>query len=157
MKYLLLPITIIAWYFTTYYGLYFVFIAYAFMFSLSWIWIILGYPFLVGIAFGLTNGLPSILRLYILKLFDFNWFSIISHSLAGLFGVFMIGTFFNDNPPQIGGGNEDVFFLTGMWELAPFKTIIITLPFIGLAFSLIWSTVFASIYLKYKSNNLDPA
>jgi hypothetical protein len=39
MKYVLTPLTMILWYLTTYYGLYFAVIGMAFMFSLSWLWL----------------------------------------------------------------------------------------------------------------------
>ena len=145
MKFLLTPVTVLLWYLTAYFGLYFAFIAMAFMFKLSWLWIIIGYTFLSGLILGITNVLPTFLRFYILKFYNFNWFSIIIHSVAGAIGTFELISFFISNPPVIVDGT---FFLTSMWDIAPVKTIFLAFPSFGLALSLIWSTVIAPIYIK---------
>lgn len=91
MKYLLIPITLLLWYLTTYYGVYIALIGMALVFSLSWVWLIMGYIFLIGAVFGLSIGIPSLLRLLILKVYGINWFSCIVHSLAGVFGIAQTG------------------------------------------------------------------
>lgn len=154
MKYILLPITIVLWYLTSYYGIYITVIGTAFIFSLSWLWWIIGYLFLMAALFGITISLPSLLKLLILKYYGMSWFSCIVHSLAGLVGLIQIIRLFVANPPELVIGNEPVFILKGMWEVAPIKTIIIVPPFLGFVVSLIWSNIISPVYIKL-SGNLD--
>ena len=153
MKYLLTPLTVILWYLTAYYGFYYAILLIVWMFNLSWIWIVLGYPFLIGLIFGLTNGIPSLLRFLILRLFGLNWFSIIVHSVAGLIGIIMIFIFFKDNPIQYVSGDKSESLLSGMWSSSPLKTIILFIPFLGLIFSLLYSSTLAPILLKFEIKN----
>ena len=97
IKFILLPLTMILWYLTAFYGTYIAVIGVMFMFSLSWLWLIIGYLFFVGAVFGISNGLPSLLRFIILKYYGKNWFSSVLHSLAGIIGVVHIIQFFNEN------------------------------------------------------------
>jgi len=152
MKYLLIPITMILWYLTAYYGFYYGIILMIWMFNLSWLWIILGYPFLIGLIFGLTNGIPSVLRILVLRLYGTNWFSVIVHSIAGLIGIIMIFTFFKNNPIEYVSGDKTESLLSGMWDSSPIKTIVLFIPFIGLIISLLFSTILAPILLKMKMN-----
>lgn len=154
MKYILIPLTVLLWYLSTYYGVYIALIGMGFVFSLSWIWLIMGYIFLIGAVFGISNGIPSLLRLLILKVYGINWFSCIIHSLAGVFGIAQIIRFFRATPPEIVIGDESLFFLTGMWEVAPFKTVFIALPFLGLVIALIWSSIFAPVYIKLTGDQI---
>jgi hypothetical protein len=153
MKYLLIPITMILWYLTAYYGFYYGIILMIWMFNLSWIWIILGYPFLIGLIFGLTNGIPSVLRILVLRLYGTNWFSVIVHSIAGLIGIIMIFTFFKNNPIEYVSGDKTESLLSGMWDSSPIKTIVLFIPFIGLIISLLYSTILAPILLKFENEN----
>ena len=148
MKYVLTPLTMFLWYLTTYYGLYFAVIGMAFMFSLSWLWLIMGYLLLVGIIFGISNGIPGLLRFLILKIYGINWFSCIVHSLAGVIGIVQVIRFFSTNPPELAIGDESLFILTGMWQIAPVKTVFHAFPFVGLVMSLLWSTIIVPIYIK---------
>ena len=150
MKYILIPLTMFVWYLTTYYGLYLAVIGMVFMFSLSWLWLIMGYLILVGIIFGISNGIPGLLRLLILRVYGMNWFSCVVHSLAGVFGVFQVINLFSTNPPQLVIGDESLFILTGMWKIAPVKTVFLASPCAGLVISLLWSTTIAPIYIKLK-------
>lgn len=154
MKYILIPLTMLLWYLTTYYGVYIALIGMGFVFSLSWVWLIMGYIFLIGAVFGIANGIPYLLRLLILKVYGINWFSCIVHSLAGVFGIAQIIRFFSATPPEIVIGDESFFFLTGMWEIAPFKTVFIALPFLGLVITLIWSSIFAPVYIKLTGDQI---
>jgi hypothetical protein len=137
----------LVWYLTTYYGIYFAIVLMTFMFSLRWIWLIIGFIFMIGTIFFLTNGIPSLLRILILKLYGLNWFTAISHSIAGLLGVIAIFYFLNSNPPELVSGNESVFILKGMWNEAPFKTIYLALPFTVTILSLIWLPIMAPILM----------
>ena len=127
------------WYSTTYYGIYVAVIGIAFIFSLSWCWLIVGYLFLMGAVFGISNGIPSLLRYLILKVYGINWFSCIVHSLAGVVGLVQIIRFYNASPPELVIGDESFFILKGMWMVAPFKTVFLAMPFLGLVISILWS------------------
>jgi len=148
MKYLLIPFTMFLWYFTTCFGIGVVVAGMAFVFSLSWLWIMFGYLFLIGVVFAISNSIPSLMRLLILKIFGFNWVSCILHSLAGILGVVMMIQIYISSPPELVVEGKSVFLLSGMWDVAPFKTILIVPPFFGIVISLFWSTIIAPIYLK---------
>ncbi len=108
----------------------------------------MGYLFLIGILFGISNAIPGLLRLLILKIYGINWFSCIVHSLAGAVGA----GFFIVNLPLsvlVSVEGDEVFFLTEMWEMAPFKTVFFAFPFAGIIISLLWSTIVAPIYIKF--------
>ncbi|MCM4171834.1 hypothetical protein DHD32_10100 [Arenibacter sp. TNZ] len=154
MKYLLIPLTIFLWYLTAYLGIYFGVVLMTWMFSLSWIWLLLGYTFLIGLIFGLTNGIPSLLRYLILKLYGLNWFTAVVHSIAGLLGIIAVFAFFYSNPPEMVSGNMSVPILSAMWNSAPIKTIFLFIPFIGLILSLIYSTSIAPIIMKLEIEEL---
>lgn len=117
MRYLLIPISFIIWNAVTYYGLLLCLVGLSFSFSLNWIWIIVGYTFLVSITFAIANGIPSLLKLVVFKFYGINWFTCLIHSLAGVFGVIWFLYFYINNPPVIVMGKEEVFFLIGMWRL----------------------------------------
>jgi len=151
MKYVLTPLTMFLWYLTTYYGLYFSVIGMAYMFSLSWFWLIIGYLFLGGYFLFLAytfilylNYIPFL----ILKIYGINWFSCIVHSLTGVIGVVQIIRFFNATPPELVIGDKSFFFLTGMWKIAPIKTALLAFPFLGFVISLIWSTTIFPVDIK---------
>lgn len=147
MKYALTPLTMFLWYLTAYYGLYLAVLGMIFIFSLNWFWLIVGYLFLIGILFGISNAIPGLLRLLILKIYGINWFSCIVHSLAGAVGA----GFFIANLPLcvlVSVKGDEVFFLTGMWKIAPVKTAFLAFPFVGLVISLLWSTIIFPVYIK---------
>lgn len=148
MRYILIPLTMFLWYLTTYYGIYVAVIGMAFVFSLNWFWLIIGYTFLIGAVFGISNGIPSLLRLLVLKVYGINWFSCIVHSIAGVVGLVQILRFYSASPPELVIGDESFFFLAGMWKVAPFKTVFLAMPFLGLVISILWSNIIAPIYIK---------
>ncbi len=155
MRYVLIPLTMFFWFLTAYYGVYLAVIGMSFMFSLSWIWLLLGYPIIIGAVFGIAVGIPSLLRLFILKLYGANWFVCITHSFSGALGIILIGHFFIANPPQLVIGSESYFILIGMWKTAPLKTIFLTPAFFGIILALPWSTVIAPVYLKLSGEFSD--
>ncbi|HUS89802.1 MAG TPA: hypothetical protein VMW91_10680 [Desulfosporosinus sp.] len=103
---------------------------------------------MIGIVFGISNGLPSLLRCAGLKIYGINWPTCILHSIAGVIGVIQIIRFYSAAPPELVIGDDSFFFLSGMWQVAPVKTIFLFLPFLGLIISLFWSNIFAPIYIK---------
>ena len=157
MKYILILLTMFLWYLTTYYGIYIAVIGMAFIFSLNWLWLIFGYLFLIGTVFGISNGIPYLLRLLILKIYGINWFCCIAHSLAGVVGLVQIIRLFKASPPELVVGSESFFILTGMWKIAPFKTIFLAMPFLGLVISIVWSNIIAPVYIKLREDELDLA
>ena len=153
MKYILTPLTMFLWYLTTYYGLYLVVLGMVFIVSLNWFWLIMGYLFLIGTLFAISNSIPALLRFLILKIYGINWFSCIVHSLAGAVGA----GFFIVNLPLcvlVSVEGDEVFFLTGMWEIAPVKTVFFAFPFVGLVISLLWSTIIFPIHIKLSGEQI---
>lgn len=151
MKLIILPFTAAAWYLITYYGIFYGLYAFKSMFSFSWIWIIPGLLISVLLVFGIIKGLPAFLRYYILKLFNFSWYSIIIHSFIGLFAIYKLIKFYTLNPFSIRVKGAGVFTFLEMWELEPNKTIFISLAFTFILISIVWSSVFSSFYLKIKN------
>ena len=135
------------WYLTTYYGLFLVVLGMILIVSLGWFWLIIGYLLLIGVLFGISNAIPGLLRLLILKIYGINWFSCIVHSLSGVVGA---GVFILNLPlfVLVNVKGDEVFFLRGMWEMAPLKTILFAFPFAGIIISLLGSTIVVPIYLK---------
>jgi predicted membrane protein len=153
MKYILTPITMFLWYLTSYYGLSLVIFGMVYIVALSWFWLIIGYLFLICILFAISNVIPGLFRLLILKIYGINWFSSIVHSLAGTIGV----GFFVLNLPScvlVSLEGDEVFFLTGMWEMAPLKTLLFAFPFAGIIISLLWSTMISPIYMKISGEHI---
>jgi len=136
------------WFLTTYYGIYIAVLGMAFIFSLSWLWLVFGFLFLMVALLWISNSIPSLLRLLIIKFYGLNWFSCIVHSLAGVVGLVQIIRFFSASPPEIVIGDESFFFLRGMWKVAPLKTVFLAIPFLSLVISIIWSSIIAPIYIK---------
>jgi len=121
--------------------------------SLSWLWLALGYLFLVGILFGVLVAIPSLLRVLILKIYGIGWFSCIAHSIAGAIGsvVFILNSHFY---VLVDSKGNEIFFLSGLWEMAPLKTFLWAFPFSGIIISMIYSTIIAPIYIKFSGENI---
>lgn len=155
MKYILTPFTMLLWFLVTYYGIYYSIIGLSVIFFTSWIWLIIGYPFLIGIFGTIFISLPQLLRYLIIKLYGNNWFSIVSHSLAGAVGVIGILMFFFYYPPTIEIGSSSYFILAGMWEVAPFKMIFLAIPFFGIVMALVILPVITPILMKLDEDQGD--
>jgi uncharacterized membrane-anchored protein len=124
------------------------------MFSLSWFWLILGFSFLFAILFSLINFIPALLRTLIIQFYGLNWFTVISHSIAGLLGVISILYFFYYNPPELVSGDESVFIFEGMWKESPLKAVCLALPFTGVMIALIWSSIVVPISMKFEGEEI---
>ncbi len=131
-KYLLFPFTMILWILLTIYTIYYSVLIFSLIFFVSWIWIIIFLPFMIGIISGIIIGIPALLRYVIIKLYGVNWFSCASHTLAGITGVLVVMLFFYEEPPTLEIGETSYFLLTGMWQTYPFKTIFLGFPFFGI-------------------------
>lgn len=125
----------------------------SYLFSLSWFWLIFFYLFLVGIASAIVNVIPGLIRYVIVKFYGINWFACIVHSVAGLLGVIWFFIYFLNDPPVLVLGEERVFFIKGMWQISPIKTIFLLFPFIGFFMAVIYGNVFFPFYLKVASDN----
>ena len=152
MRYLLTPITMFIWFLLTYLCVYYGMVLMLWMFSLSWIWLILGYTFLIGLISFLVNSLPAIINILILKFYRLNWFSIVTHSIAGLLGIVFFYYIIYQNPPEMVSGNESTPILKALWNQSWLKTILLMFPFIGLQFGIIYQGVFSPITMKLEEN-----
>ncbi|APY06838.1 hypothetical protein BWZ20_00350 [Winogradskyella sp. J14-2] len=122
------------------------------MFSLSWIWLILGYTFLIGLISFLVNSLPAIINILILKFYRLNWFSIVVHSIAGLLGIAYFYYLIYQNPPEMVSGNESTPILKALWNQSWLKTILLMFPFLGLQLGIIYQGIFSPISMKLEEN-----
>jgi hypothetical protein len=152
MRFLLTPITMIIWFFLTYLGVYYGMVLMIWMFSLSWIWLILGYTFLIGIISAIVSSLPALINYLILKFYKLTWFSIITHSLAGLLGIVYFYYLMYQNPPEMVSGTESTPILKALWNDSWLKTILLIFPFIGLQLGLIYQGIFSPITMKLEEN-----
>jgi hypothetical protein len=148
MRYLLTPVSMFIWFNLSYLGVYFSMVLLIWMFSLSWIWLILGYTLLIGIISAVVSSLPMFINYLILKFYKLNWFSVISHSIAGLLGIVYFYYQIYETPPEAVGGNESTPILKALWSESWLKTIILIIPFIGLQLGLIYQGIFAPITMK---------
>jgi len=121
------------------------------MFNLSWLWLIIGYTFLIGIISFLVYTLPALINFLILKFYRLSWFSIIVHSIAGLFGIIYFYYFIYQNPPVMVSGNETTSLLKALWNQSWLKTIFLIIPFIGLQIGLIYQGIFSPISMKLEN------
>ncbi|MCR1025773.1 hypothetical protein NQT66_13200 [Cellulophaga baltica] len=155
MRYLLTPITMFIWYLLTYLGLYYGMVLMLWMFSLSWIWLIVGYTFLIGIITFLVSSLPAIINLLILKFYRLNWVSVITHSIAGFFGIVYFYYLIFQNPPRMYSGLESTSILQALWNQSWLKTILLMFPFVGLQLGIIYQGIFGPIGMKLKESEAE--
>lgn len=152
MRYLLTPITMLIWFLLTYLAIYYGMFLMLWMFSLSWIWLILGYTFLIGLISFLVGSLPAIINFLILKFYRLNWLSIVTHSIAGLLGVVYFYFLIYQNPPEMVSGNETIPILKALWNQSWLKTVLLMITFIGLQLGIIYQGTFSPITMKLKEN-----
>ncbi|MEQ9230568.1 MAG: hypothetical protein RIF46_07780 [Cyclobacteriaceae bacterium] len=153
MRYFLLPITIVAWYFIAYFTMTLGVIALLWFFSFSLIWFLLGYSILTGLIFTLFSELPGLLGGLITNgLYRSNKVIASLHGIAGLIGV---GLFiYNAITSPISVGNSTGEFtpvLTAMWDESWFKTIMVVINFLILCGLQIYSMAifpFTSAFLE---------
>lgn len=153
MRFLLTPVTMFIWFLVSYLGLYYGMVLMLWMFSLSWIWLILGYTLLIGIISTLVSTLPALINALILNFYKLTWFGIISHSIAGLLGIIYFYTLVYQNPPEMVSGTESTPILKALWSDSWLKTILLMFPFIGLQLGLIYQGVFAPVSMKLDEEN----
>lgn len=140
------------WYLLIYYGLYYGMFLMLKMFFLSWFWLIIGYSFLIGIIYFLVSSLPALVSLLILKFYRMNWFSIISHSIAGILGIVHFYYIMFENPPEMISGHESTPILKALWNESWLKTILLIFPFIGLQLGVIYQGIFSPVVVKLQDH-----
>jgi hypothetical protein len=140
------------WFLLTYFCVYYGMVLMLWMFSLSWIWLILGYTFLIGLISLLVNTLPAIINILILKFYQLNWFSIVFHSIAGLLGIIYFYYLIYQNPLEMVSGNESTPILKALWNQSWLKTILLMFPFLGLQLGIIYQGIFSPISMKLEEN-----
>lgn len=101
----------------------------------------------------LVGSLPAVINYLILKFYKFRWFSIITHSIAGVFGILYFYYLMYQNPPEMVIGNETTPILEALWDDSWFKTLLLMFPFIGLQLGLIYQGVFSPITLKLEEQD----
>ena len=148
MKFLLTPFTMLLWFLVSYLGVYLGLAFVLWLFSLSWIWLIIGYSCLIAGISAFVLSLPTLINFLILKLYDQNWISIIMHSLAGILGVSCFYYLMNQSQFQLFSGNESTSILNSLWQASWLKTVLLMLPFIGIHLSIIYSSIFNPIAMK---------
>ncbi len=155
MKYFLLPVTLIGWALISYFALLAVYVGIMMIAQLSWIWIILGFSFLIGIVYLVGVGIPNLIKILILKLYS-NRTTNILHAISGLLGIVLFG-FILFSP-----SNKENF--NAIWVDNKWKLIINFFPFLGLIVASIISNLgFFSLETTEKStstnnsNHLFPA
>lgn len=155
MKYFLLPVTLIGWALISYFALLAVYVGIMMIAQLSWIWIILGFSFLIGIVYLVGVGIPNLIKILILKLYS-NRTTNILHAISGLLGIVLFG-FILFSPSNI--ENFNAIWVDNKWKL-----IINFFPFLGLiVVSIISNLGFFSLETTEKStstnnsNHLFPA
>jgi hypothetical protein len=148
MKFFLTPFTMLIWFLVSYLGVYLGLALVLWIFSLTGILLIIGYACLIGGIFALVFSLPALINMVILKIYDLNWFSIISHSLAGILGVFCFYYLMYQSPLQLFSENGSTSILQTLWQTSSLKTILLMLPFIGIHLSLIYTGIFNPIAMK---------
>jgi hypothetical protein len=155
MRHLLSPITFVIWFLLTYYAVYFGMVLMIWMFSLDWIWLILGYSMLLGLISMLVNVLPILINNLILKFYKFSWFSVIAHSVAGLLAIIAFYYVIYQTPPEMVTGDRNISILKAFWEDSWLKTILLFIPFVTLQFMLIFQGVFNPIMIKLDNKEQD--
>jgi len=153
MRFLLTPITMAVWFLLSCLTMYLGMSLMLWMFSLSWFWIIFGYTLLLGIISALVSSLPTLINYLILKLYKLTWFSIITHSLAGLLGIVYFYYLMYQTPPEAIIETERTPILKGLWAISWLKTILLMFPFIGLQLGLIYQEIFIPIKMKLNKEN----
>ena len=143
-----MPITMLICFLLPYYGLYYSMLIIIWMFSFNWILLLFGYSIFIGIITFFVSSLPAIFSFLILKLYKMNWFSVISHSFAGLLGVILFYYFIYQFPPELVSGNETTPILKGMWNQSWFKTLLLIFPFIGLQLGILYQSILGPIIIK---------
>lgn len=136
------------WYLLIYFGLYYGMILMLKMFFLSWIWLIVAYSFLIGIISFFVSSIPAIVSVLILKFYRMNWFSIITHSIAGIVGIIHFYYIMFENPPEMISGQQSTPILEALWNQSWLKTILLMFPFIGLQLGIIYQGIFSPIMVK---------
>ena len=153
MRYLLTPLTMAIWFVLTYSSIYYGILLMIWLHSLSWIWLILGYSILISVIHFIVSGLPSVINFLILRLYRFNWFSILAHSISGLLGIVYILIFLNQNPIESVSSTETTPIIKALWNESWLKTLLLLPAFAWLQFEIINSAVIRPNIMKLEKSH----
>lgn len=148
MKHLLTILTSIIWYLIAFYGIYFSIFIVFWTTSLNTLSLTLIYPILIIIFLSAIIYLPRIFSRYLLKFYNYNWFSIISHSLCGFLGFIAISLHYTTLIIQ---NNDEVSSLIKeMFIESPINFIILLLNLILIIISITYITTVSFLIKKIK-------
>jgi hypothetical protein len=142
MKYLLLPFTLIVWFIVANFAIYLSIILAMYIFSFSWVWIILVGAFLYSILGGILIYIPNLVGDRIFKLFNNNRLILYLHAFFGIAGLYC-GFL---EVKWIGVG------ISVFWEESWFKTIVIGLTCYSIIQTVIINIIFIPIFSKKNIN-----
>lgn len=135
MKNLLFPVTLLLWFVITYFSLRLTVVGLLWIFSLSWIWIIIAYTFIIGFVYFISTGVPAALKFLLLRFYNNSKTAIVLHSLTGLLATILcvidMKHYFFDLP--------DKNIISVLWSLDPVKFIFLIFPFLGVLFGSLYS------------------
>jgi hypothetical protein len=97
-----------------------------------------------------VSEIPSLLRIFIFKLFNFNKFIILLHTISGILGIIAILYFFYHNP--IESSNQNGSFLRTIWNESPIKTIFVGIAYLGFILSFIISSLVLPVFGNFNFN-----
>jgi hypothetical protein len=137
MKFLLTPLTAAAFFMLSSASIYGLVLLTAYLYSLSWFWLVIVYLFTGAIAFATLKTWLMIGVSVVMHFYDYRLFSRIIDAVGLSSGIIFVVAFFLVNPPYLSGANGNEFLLTGMWEAAWFKTIFVLIPVASAVFFLV--------------------
>ena len=117
------------------------------------IWILLYDSFIFGFVYGIIIGIPELLKIIFIRLFKRNIIVMILHSLSGITGIILIFSLFIKHPPMLVGEEESAFLISGLWNIAPLKTIFIIIPFVFFVIGLFFSSIVAPVAIYFELKN----
>lgn len=144
MRYLLVPITAIAWYSIINLALWLSFNGAILIINQSWIIIFISFLFMFGIITFLTTFIPNLIGSGIRYIYKDNKTVNIIHAIFGLIAVvWFVINLWNDQPRMIIQEN---------WEYNKAKIILLFFPLAGLFIGLIYTSVSVAFNKKEMKN-----
>lgn len=145
LAHFLLPLTMFVQYYVTFICLKWSLRGLMWAFDLSYVGLFFLYTAIIGII-SLIITYPSMLIGYLLKyLYDYSWFSIVCHSLAGTFAFFAF---------YIALKVETNLSLGFFWSVSKIKTILLIIPFWSILLGSFYSFVLANLFIKYNDDDI---
>ena len=155
MRYLLLPIAVIAQYAIVYVFLYLsAFFAIWFFFKLSWFWL-----FIVNLVFYAGGG-SLLLRVsrfipLVLKYFKFSWLAVIVQFIGGALGILNYFYALSQKPPYMIPGDSWFIVIRYIIEESSLKSAAVLIPTVLLQLGLIYAFSFQLVEAKLKYDEMN--